>query len=116
MLQLSALASFFMCQSSFGQDFCLHAGTIPASWGSVNAFPSLASLSLYDVPLTGSLPAGWGSVGSLPAMEYLRIGAGRLDFSCLSGTLPADWASAAAFQNLTKLEIVGCMTGVSLST
>ena len=112
-LQAQALTCI---RTLFGLNLCLHAGTIPASWGSVNAFPSLAALTLYDVPLTGSLPAKWGSHGSLPAMQGLRLGTGRRDFSCLSGTLPADWASAAAFQNLTKLEIGGCMTGVSLAT
>ena len=98
----------------FDLSCCLHAGTTPTSWSSINAFSSLAALTLYDLPLTGSLPAEWGSNGSLPAMQNLKIGTGRPDFSCLSGTLPADWASAATFQNLTKLEIGACMTGASL--
>lgn len=93
----------------------MHAGTIPVSWGGMGAFPSLTTLELYDMPLTGTLPPFWGSNASLPALGFLKIGTGHHDFRCLSGTLPADWGNPAAFQQLRKLDIATCMTGIPAS-
>lgn len=83
--------------------------TLPASWG--NAFPSLVTLELLDMPLTGTLPAFWGSNGSWPALGFLELGSSRTDQSCLSGTLPPGWGSPTVWQQLQKLYITGCLEG-----
>ena len=89
----------------------MHAGTLPASWGSPGAFPALASLVLDELPLTGSLPPSWGSNTSLPALTTLTLGTSRPDFSCLSGPLPTAWGSPDALQQLQKMKIQGCLEG-----
>ena len=35
--------------------FTMHAGVLPASWGSVDAFPELTSLTISNTNITGSL-------------------------------------------------------------
>lgn len=90
----------------------MHAGSLPSSWGGGAAFPSLTSLSLFDVPLTGTLPASWADNGSFPALNTLALGTARSDMRCLSGTLPAAWGSALAFPKLQSLSVDGCLTGM----
>jgi hypothetical protein len=44
----------------------LHAGSLPASWGSPGAFPALQYMGLAGNNLTGSLPDSWAAPGEPP--------------------------------------------------
>ena len=51
----------------------LVAGSLPASWASSTAFPSLTKLSLGGNNLSGSLPPDWGSATGLQKLQQLSI-------------------------------------------
>ncbi len=44
----------------------LHAGSLPASWGTPGAFPALQYMGLAGNNLTGSLPGSWAAAGEAP--------------------------------------------------
>ena len=85
------------------------AGTLPSSWSNPGAFPSLITLTLFDMALTGSLPASWADNGSFPSLGSMGLGADRAGrLGCISGPMPADWASPFAFQLLEILALRTC--------
>lgn len=91
----------------------MHAGTLPDSWGSAGAFPSLVTLTVFDMPLTGTLPASWAGNASFPALESLGLGVSDPNAAtgCLSGPMPAEWGSSDALQLLQIMTIRACFDG-----
>lgn len=89
------------------------AGTLPSSWGNSGAFPSLISLTLFDMALTGPLPASWAGNGSFPALQSVGIGADLAGprLACMSGPMPAEWGSPSAFQQLEIVTFRVCVEG-----
>ena len=72
----------------------LPAGSIPISWAAKGVFPSLSTLHIENVPMTGSLPQVWGNE-ACPGLIDLE-----LTNLSISGTLPAEWGSPSSFQQL----------------
>ncbi len=100
----------------FVHEINMYAGTLPASWGSADAFRAMSNLALYNMPISGALPPLWGSNASWPALTFLKLGSGRLDMSCISGPLPSEWGSSVAFQLLQTLDIGACLSGITQTT
>lgn len=48
-------------------------GTLPDSWGTAGAFPSLGDVYLHRNKLGGTLPAAWAAPGSLPNLRWLSV-------------------------------------------
>lgn len=85
------------------------AGTLPSSWSNPEAFPSLITLTLFNMALTGSLPASWAGKGLFPSLGSMALGAdpaGRL--GCITGPMPAEWATPFSFQLLEILALRTC--------
>ena len=91
----------------------LLAGSLPPSWGGPRAFPQLATLTLFDLALTGTLPVTWAKIGSFPGLQDVGLGADKLSLngSCMAGPLPAEWGSAVAFQEVQILSLGLCVQG-----
>lgn len=83
----------------------MRAGVLPASWGSPQAFKSLTSLELLDLPLRGKLPSKWSNSGAFPALRSMGLGATNQGGNSLSGSLPPEWGT---FQQLQRLQIGSC--------
>ena len=96
---------------------CLHAGTVPASWGSAGSFPALSFLDLEDCQLTGTMPASWPpalQILTVPGNNFdgpLPVGLSQLaqlqqlslDGNAFTGQLPPDWGNPEAFSSLFSL-------------
>ncbi|GAB4815748.1 hypothetical protein N2152v2_002794 [Parachlorella kessleri] len=103
-------------------------GTLPASWGEQDTWPSLEVLFLNDNNLTGTLPPSWGGPSSFPKLAQLRLDQNwlqgtlptnwgfyqtsmaalatlRLGDNELTGTIPETWGSAGSFPHLTALAL-----------
>ena len=48
-------------------------GKLPDEWAGPGALPSVATLLLWNSPLTGNLPASWGRPGAWPSLATLQI-------------------------------------------
>lgn len=83
-------------------------GTLPPSWGSLEAFPALLSLVLRITNLSGPVPPAWAGHGAFPALTVLELTSGTSQHSHLSGSLPEQWGNSTAFQSLTSLSIGNC--------
>ena len=75
-------------------------GSLPASWGSPGAFPSLLELYLDGISFTGSLPSSWAAVGAFPELGVLGLWG-----TALTGTIPASWTAQSAFPQLQVLDL-----------
>ncbi len=73
-------------------------GSLPLTWATLGALPSLSYLRLAFNNLSGTLPPAWGAPGALPALAALY-----LNDNALSGGLPAEWGSHGGLQRLEML-------------
>ena len=93
-------------------------GSLPESWASNGAFPSLLVLGLGDTNVTGTFPANWATTqafpqlqvlaldstrlhGSLPAFKNTALEAVLLENCYLNSTLDAVWTSSAPLKILS---------------
>ncbi len=49
------------------------AGSLPAAWASLGAFPFLQLLELRTLPVNGTLPAEWGSSTAFQRLQSLSV-------------------------------------------
>lgn len=68
----------------------------------------LTNLALQITNLSGTLPTSWGSATAFPSLQVLRVGSGVADKNMLSGTLPDEWGDPSTFQALEFLELLNC--------
>ena len=59
-------------------------GSLPESWATDGAFPSLLALGVADTDITGTFPASWASTQAFPQLQVLDLESTRLH-----GSLPA---------------------------
>jgi len=67
------------------------AGTLPANWGTLPAWPQLRALALRGAGLGGALPRDWAAENGFPLLMLLDLGRNRL-----AGTLPDTWGACGA--------------------